>query len=262
MKYVPPSVCETAFNCPHCGALAKQFWFGLATVDKDEKYPLPLLVDEQSMKDSDLESIQNEQEREEHRTWLVKMVSGEPFRERREKGAYSYYDLFNVSVSECFNCRKNSLWVYDKLYFPYKGEVPPANPDMPDDIRQDYNEAGSILNQSPRGAAALIRLAIQKLCKVLGQEGKNINDDIKTLVAKGLDPRVQQALDAVRVIGNSAVHPGQIDLRDDRPTAETLFRLLNLIVDKTISEPKHVAEVYNSLSPSILKAIAERDSKS
>ena len=52
---------------------------------------------------------------------------------------------------------------------------------------------------------------LQKLCKVLGQSGNNINEDIKALVESGLDPRVQKALDAVRVVGNNAVHPGQMD---------------------------------------------------
>lgn len=259
MKYVPPSVMETAFNCPHCGALAKQFWYGLATLDKDEEYPLPNVMDEERAKNIDLTDIDDDGEREKLRAWIERMLLGAPFREKREKSVYSYNDLYNVNVSECFNCRKSAIWIYDKLLFPHKGEVLPANPDMPSDIKRDYEEAGSILDQSPRGAAALIRLAIQKLCKELGQPGKNINDDIGALVAGGLDPRVQQALDAVRVIGNSAVHPGQIDLRDDRATAQTLFRLLNLIVDKTISEPKHVQEVYGSLPASVLKAISERD---
>jgi inactivated superfamily I helicase len=104
-------------------------------------------------------------------------------------------------------------------------------------------------------------LAIQKLCKHLGQSGANINDDIKALVTNGLDVRVQRALDAVRVIGNEAVHPGQLDLRDDRSTAESLFRLLNLIVEKTISEPKHVDEVYALIPQSKRDAIAKRDGK-
>ncbi|MBK5412085.1 DUF4145 domain-containing protein [Pseudomonas sp. TH34] len=143
--------------------------------------------------------------------------------------------------------------------YPVVGNVVSANQDMSEDVRRDYEEASSILNQSPRGAAALLRLAIQKLCKELGQSGENINTDIKALVAAGLDPRVQQALDAVRVIGNSAVHPGIIDIRDDRATAEALFKLLNLIVDKTISEPKHVQEIYDSLPENLLEAIAKRD---
>ena len=90
---------------------------------------------------------------------------------------------------------------------------------------------------------------------------KTINADIKELVAGGLDPRVQKALDAVRVIGNNAVHPGQIDLRDDRATAESLFGLLNLIAEKMISEPKHVDQIYASLPAGALEAIDKRDAK-
>jgi hypothetical protein len=115
------------------------------------------------------------------------------------------------------------------------------------------------LDASPRGASALLRLAVQKLCKKLGENGENINQDIASLVRKGLDPRVQMALDVVRLIGNDAVHPGQIDLRDDRQTAEMLFGLVNLVCEKMISEPKHVDEVYAKLPESKRKAIEERD---
>ncbi|MEL6643310.1 MAG: DUF4145 domain-containing protein [Pseudomonadota bacterium] len=147
------------------------------------------------------------------------------------------------------------------MVFPQKGEAPPANQDLPPEIARDYDEASSILDLSPRGSAALIRLAIQKLCKFLGQPGDNINADIKALVADGLDPRVQKALDAVRVVGNNAVHPGQMDIQDDRASAESLFRLLNLILEKMISEPKHVDEVYNALPEAARKAIEKRDGK-
>jgi len=54
------------------------------------------------------------------------------------------------------------------------------------------------------------------------------------------------ALNVVRVTGNNAVHPGQIKLRDDRKTAETLFGLVNLICEKMITEPEHVTTVYES----------------
>jgi Domain of unknown function (DUF4145) len=126
-------------------------------------------------------------------------------------------------------------------------------------VRRDYEEASTILDVSPRGAAALLRLAVQKLCKELDESGENLNADIASLVRKGLDVRVQKALDAVRVIGNNAVHPGQIDLRDDRATAETLFSLVNLICEKMITEPKHVDEVYARLPEAARKAIEQRD---
>jgi len=147
------------------------------------------------------------------------------------------------------------------MIYPQRGEAPPANPDMPEKSRRDYNEASTILDLSPRGAAALLRLAVENLCGELGDPAKSINENIKAMVAGGLDRRVQQALDAVRVVGNNAVHPGQIDLKDDRALAESLFRLLNLIVEKMISEPKHVDDLYASLPESARQAIAKRDGK-
>lgn len=261
MKFVPPSAKETSFNCPQCGALAKQFWFELHAKPKSKEHPLPFIVGKEGAKAFDFKDIEDTDLKEELTKWADKMAKGEPYLEYSKEGYWLHHTAHNLSASSCYNCDKLSIWIYDRLVFPKPGEAPQANQDMPDDIKRDYDEASSILDQSPRGAAALIRLAIQKLCKELGQPGKNINDDIGSLVKGGLDPRVQKALDAVRVIGNSAVHPGQIDLQDDRATAETLFKLLNLIVDKTISEPKHVAQVYDSLPEGATKAIERRDKK-
>lgn len=260
MKYVPPSIKDTAFNCPHCGALAKQFWSSLYLKSNGDERPLPNIFSQ--------EDIDNFCEGQDVRSpeirstvdWLNKMILGYPTIEVDSDSIYTKQQLVNCNVSHCYNCKRISIWIYNKLMYPVVGSAIPANPDMSDDIRRDYDEAGSILNQSPRGAAALLRLAIQKLCKELGQPGENINNDIKALVAAGLDQRVQQALDAVRVIGNFAVHPGKIDISDDRATAESLFKLLNLIVDKTISEPKHVQEVYDTLPSNLVEAIAKRDS--
>jgi hypothetical protein len=127
------------------------------------------------------------------------------------------------------------------------------------DIHKDYLEAQATVGRSPRGAAALLRLCIQKLCKHPGEKGKDLNADIASLVKKGLPPAVQQALDAVRLIGNEAVHPGQMDLRDDRQTADTLFKLVNLVAQRMISDPKEVQEVYDGLPQSKGDEITKRD---
>ncbi|OIA98735.1 hypothetical protein AK95_16380 [Paenibacillus sp. LC231] len=150
-------------------------------------------------------------------------------------------------ISSCENCNFPTIWHGEKIVYPINSMYEPPNQDMPDDIKRDYEEAREIANLSTRGAAALLRLAIQKLCAHLGQPGKNINNDIKELVAKGLPPKVQEALDVVRVIGNDAVHPGTIDLRDDFKTVTTLFKLVNFITQKMITEPREIDEIYGRL---------------
>ena len=93
-------------------------------------------------------------------------------------------------ASVCHYCRKWAFWVDQGMVFPFSSSAPLPNPDMPADLRDDYEEARAILNRSPRGAAALLRLLIQKLCAELGEKGKSIDADIGSLVAKGLPPGV------------------------------------------------------------------------
>src|SRR5262249_8426724 len=118
--------------------------------------------------------------------------------------------------------------------------------DMPPDVRTDFVEAAEIVDKSPRGAAALLRLAIQKLMPHLGESGKDLNTAIGNLVKKGLDQRVQKAFDIVRVTGNNAVHPGELDLKDDKATAIQLFMLVNIVVQSTISTKARIEEMYAS----------------
>lgn len=147
------------------------------------------------------------------------------------------------------------------MIHPESGGFPPANIDLGAEIIADYLEAASISVKSPRGAAALLRLSIQKLCKDLGESGNNINNDIASLVRKGLHPKIQQMLDYVRVVGNDAVHPGQIDLKDDPGIVVILANLLNNIAEEMISKPREIDELYNSLPQEKLEGIKARDKK-
>lgn len=120
---------------------------------------------------------------------------------------------------------------------------------MDENIKALYIEASTILIDSPKGSTALLRLALQMLLKQVGKSGKNINNDIKELVAEGLSPKIQQALDLVRVIGNNAVHPGEINLDDNAEIAEKLFSVLNYIADQLITKPKELESLYKDLIP-------------
>jgi len=175
-----------------------------------------------------------------------------------------------VWFARCRNCSGDSYWLeppavalHPLMVHPIGSHVaPPAHVDMPDDVRDDYAEAASIVERSPRGAGALLRLALQKLMPHLGEKGDNINADIASLVGKGLDPGVQQALDALRVIGNNTVHPLELDLRDDVDTVGALFGLVNYIVEQRISHPKKLEQLYQGLPAGARAAIARRDSGS
>jgi hypothetical protein len=147
------------------------------------------------------------------------------------------------------------------MVVPDESSAPPPNPDIPKDIITDYNEARSILSKSPRGSAALLRLCIQKLCAFLGEAGKDINADIGSLVKKGLNPKIQQSLDIVRVVGNESVHPGQIDLRDNPAVANQLFQIVNLIAETMITQPKMVETLYNQLPQLKKEQIEKRDAE-
>ena len=164
--------------------------------------------------------------------------------------------------TQCESCQQHTFWQEEKMIYPSSGIAPLPNPDMPNDVKEDFDEARSIITLSPRGAVALLRLSIQKLCKHLGGAGENINADIATLVKNGLPAKLQQALDSVRVIGNNAVHPGQIDLKDDVDTAHKLFVFINIICDNQITQPKQINEFYTDMVPDNLKdAIDKRDGR-
>jgi hypothetical protein len=200
----------------------------------------------------------------------------------------SFTRLDEFSAVQCAHCENWAIWYARRLRMPDVGLASNAkevrelvreqsrprlvfpssalgvrpHPELVEDIRHDFIEAAEIAPRSPRGAAALLRLCVQKLCVQLGLPGKNLNEDIGELVKRGLPVPVQQALDSLRVVGNNAVHPGYLDLKDDIEIAERLFAALNLIAELMIAQPKQIAELYGTaLTESQREAIKQRDQR-
>jgi len=169
-----------------------------------------------------------------------------------------------VAITTCCPARM-SLWLEDDdrvtgtMIFPASTIAPLPHPDMPDDIARDFEEARLVFTHSPRAAAALLRLCVQKICNHLMGKPGGIDEQIGQLVADGLPRRVQQALDSVRVIGNESVHPGKMDLNDTPEVGQVLFRLVNLIIQDCITAPKEAEEIYGLLPEGKLKGIENRD---
>jgi len=181
------------------------------------------------------------------------------------------------SEAECSHCGESSLWRIEEtaenehgyfvpskgiMLYPDSGVAPLPEPDMPDDVKTDYEEAARISSKSPRGAAALLRLGLQKLCINLGKDGQNINTDIRSLAKDNvLPPMVIKVADTVRIAGNNAVHPGEMSEEDFDHVSSKLFDLLNFIVKKAISEPKELEALYQKLPQKPRISAEEQDAK-
>lgn len=183
-------------------------------------------------------------------------------------------DHFVYYQAICAHCEEYSLWQVTEtdvnssppqkgeMLYPDFGSAPLPSEDMPENVKKDYEEAAQIFIKSPRGAAALLRLGLQKLCIHLGEEGKNINTDIRSLVKKEvLSGQVIKVADTLRIIGNNAVHPGQIVDEDFDKVAGKMFDLINFIVKKAITEPKELDELYQLMPENARNAAEAQDKK-
>ena len=170
-----PALGKLAFNCPHpaCRAYAHQIWCSLRALGIPDGYDLPTTL-----------GLGTEQ---------IRPGALSPF-----PATPGDRELMAWSLAECNKCGMASLWLGYDLIWPAQSAAPAPNPDLPPDAMRDYMEAASITHLSPRGAAALLRLAVQRLCQTLSDED-NLNHAIAKLVEHGLDPLIQQALDSVRV---------------------------------------------------------------
>jgi hypothetical protein len=171
---------------------------------------------------------------------------------------YSSVRTSPISYCICDHCKKISYWYDNEMIIPSDLPIQLPHTDMPEEIMGEYNEARSIFNRSPRASAALLRLAVQKLLTVLGEKGDNINQDIRSLVAKGLPVQVQKTLSFCRVIGNNAVQPGEINRNDSPEIAQHLFKMINYIVEDRITRPKQIERLYRSLPEGAGEAIEKR----
>jgi len=163
------------------------------------------------------------------------------------------------TISKCEHCGKKIIWLDSEIVYPKKIIVDLPNDDLSEDIKKDYLEAAIIFNDSPRSSAALLRLALQKLCKQLGEKGNNINEDIKDLVKKGLNPQIQRSLDILRITGNNAVHPGEINVEEKPELVLKLFELINFIAEKMLTEPKEIEGFYEELPNNAKRQVKKRD---
>jgi hypothetical protein len=167
----------------------------------------------------------------------------------------------HLKQAQCHACNMVTVWLLHWMIFPVSGPGPMPHPEMPEELRADYLEARTVLMLSPRGAAALLRVVIDKLLLDLVPDEKDLNSRIGTLVKRGLDQRLQEALDSVRVIGNDSVHPGQMLVTDDPDTVQALMHIVNDIIDETIGKERRMRALYDKLPEAKRAGIDQRDKR-
>ena len=215
-RFIRPEPLLKVFTCPHCDVTATQSWSGNRIAS-----PLGSKLKE----DGNYDVL---------------------------AGTYTSCHSTQLSewaFSECSNCNNLSVWHGPKMVHPETCPVEDPNEDMPEDVLDTYKEAAKIVGDSPKAAAALLRLGLQVLLEHIldtDSTGK-IYDDIVLLHKRNISEHLVKALDIVRINGNESVHPGTVNLNDSPEDAYYLFEILNMVCDHLITQPRRMEEAYSKL---------------
>lgn len=166
---------------------------------------------------------------------------------------YKHPDISSYigGVAKCQICGDFSIWAEKKEQMLYPKAIINKMPheDMPEDIRADYMEAKEIEHLSPRGTCALLRLAIAKLCHDIVPGDQSLCKKLPHLIKKGLPEQIRTIFEVVRLTENQSTNNVNIiNLQDNAKMAAALFELLNLVVEKLISEPQKISNLCSQMS--------------
>ena len=222
---VEPKLGAESFSCPHCNAVAQQDWYSLFLKPENADEVDVLTPERVTIRTL----VQGKGE------WNdIKEV--DQFVERLKKNEVTYLyqkhsqsvkaKMVNLHLSSCHTCNGFALWVGDRLAFPYNVEKMPAF------IQEDFEEAAAILNQSPRGATALMRICIQKLVPLLKRDGSYLNDYMSAVVRKGLELEIQQSMEVLQVLRNDSGQPTTLETQEDKEMALRFLNSLKAVLER------------------------------
>lgn len=247
MSESAPRFKESSFRCPNCAVIAQQTWA------------------QELIYTEDLRTQRNVFEQTEDSVWS------------------------DLARATCLVCKKDSVWkkraivIHPKplrsgpprtpratpevihrweMIWPRESAAPLPHEALPEELKELHSEARAVLADSPRAAAALLRLLMEKLLQDTTGKTGNLNEQIGLLVERGtFDQRLQETADTIRVSGNKAVHPAQIQSQGDtEEVALIMFELVNFLVDDLIARPRKISHLFETTVPEgAREAIARRD---
>lgn len=275
-EYVKPDYNLSKFTCFHCNKLSVQesFWW---QINSNRRYVIPKF---------DIKNLPSE-------------IQGDEQIKINNIIELSYETLMNKNIGAitflikiCLNCGERSYWEvitpireypnahlpthiekdndYDNNYvnkiYPHISSIDQEpNEDLDEEIKQLFNEAKDIFDKSPKAAGALLRCILEKILREIFKEkhsksylGTILNDEnVKNKIGKD----ISDACMACKIVGNESVHSSLlIFLDEDKKDVEQLFRIINLIADKFITQPKKEKNLLIGFSEKTTNQINKKSS--
>jgi hypothetical protein len=232
---IEPQLGAESFSCPHCHALAHQDWYSLF-LKQENATDVVVLTLEALMLAKGNESDQ----------FLQHLKDNVLAYEYQEHPQNLKVKLLNLHVSRCYNCKGFTVWVRDRLVFPVRVDEPPDVVEVDfeevaedvqetaedEEVSEDFEEAAAILSKFPRGAAALTRVCIQNMMPLLKENAKNLDENISSLVRKGLEVEIQQAMDVLQVVRRNPSQTTEVDLKEENEAAKIFLTSLTQILKR------------------------------
>jgi len=149
------------------------------------------------------------------------------------------------SFSCCPACNRTIAQVESQagtwLILPRVGMRRPIHPSVPSEVRDDYDQAALVLNDSPKASAALSRRCLQTLLTLKGSKKRDLLDQLDELYGT-LPGYVQGYVDNIRKLGNLSAHAKQsiatgAIVEVEPGEAEWMLELLEELFDHYYAKP-------------------------
>ena len=225
--YIEPRLGAESFSCPYCNTVAHQDWYSLFLRPQNAaevRVLTPEAVKALRQGDAQRDNIKEIDQ------FVERLKKNELTYEYQKHPHPLKAKMANLYISNCHSCNGFSLWVGGLLVFPTRIDK------TLELVEEDLEEAAAILNKFPRGAAALMRVCIQKLVPLLEDNGKELNQRVSSLVRKGLEMEIQQAMDVLQVLRSDPVQLSQLELQADRETALRFLDSSKAVLERRMSQ--------------------------
>ena len=155
--------------------------------------------------------------------------------------------------------------VRDSVIYPHDlPERKPIGDGVPDNLKEDYEEACKVLSISPKASAALSRRVLQAILLEQGYQRRNLFRQIEAVLnesdaSKTLPFNLKNTIDAVRNFGNFSAHPitdtTSFQIIDVEPEeAEWCLEIIESLFDYYYIRPAADDKKLSALNQKLTKA--------